>query len=429
MTTSPTSPETTTNSAVPEGPDLVIDGVRLPVLRPQSPAEVGETVRQARASSQALYPVGGGTLLDLGLPPARPGQVVALRGLCRVVDYPARDMTVTVEAGMTLGELQQLLAAENQRLPVDVPHPGRATLGGALAANVSGPRRHGLGTFRDYVLGISMVNDEGHEVKAGGRVVKNVAGYDLGKLYIGALGTLGIITQVTLKVVPRPEQQALVTLSTPEDRLSALLDSLHQSQTRPCCREMLNPAAVRHLNKNGGVGLPEGGWVVVVGFESNVDAVNWQVQQLIREIQSAYPLEARVGAAADPLWAALVESLPAIPDGLAFHAAILPSRCADFCRQVSALPEEPLVQARAGNGIVQVQLSQIGNQAQASALIAGCRQQLGAGSLVVWRCPAEWKNSEFVWGPPGDSLRLMRTIKEKLDPQKIFNPGRFVGGI
>ena len=116
------------------------------------------------------------------------------RSLNRVIDYPARDMTITVQAGITIAELQTLLAAENQRLPVDVPHADRATLGGALAVNVSGPRRYGFGTLRDYVIGISTVNDEGQEVKAGGRVVKNVAGYDLCKLHIGALGTLGIIT-------------------------------------------------------------------------------------------------------------------------------------------------------------------------------------------------------------------------------------------
>src|SRR5438270_5640914 len=142
-------------------------------------------------------------------------------------------MTVTVQAAMTLARLQGLLAAENQRLPVDVPQADRTTLGGALAANASGPRRYGFGTLRDYVIGISMVNDEGHEVKAGGRVVKNVAGYDLMKLYVGSLGTLGIITQVTLKLKPRPEEEALVFLGCTSDRLGPLLDQLHRSPTRP----------------------------------------------------------------------------------------------------------------------------------------------------------------------------------------------------
>src|SRR4029077_853691 len=130
----------------------------------------------------------------------------------RVIDYPARDMTITVQAGLPIAVLQRTLATENQRLPLDVPRPELATLGGALATNVSGPRRYGFGTLRDYVIGITTVNDEGHEVKAGGRVVKNVAGYDLCKLHVGALGTLGVITQVTLKLRPLPEHQQLIAV-------------------------------------------------------------------------------------------------------------------------------------------------------------------------------------------------------------------------
>src|SRR5689334_21240265 len=135
---------------------LYIDGVGpLPVVRPGSPAELGEIVRRAAADVQALFPVAGRTQLDLGLPPARPGTAVDLRGLDQVIDYPARDMTITVGAGITLRRLQELLATENQRLPVDVPRAAEATLGGAIATNTSGPRRYGFGTLRDYVIGIT----------------------------------------------------------------------------------------------------------------------------------------------------------------------------------------------------------------------------------------------------------------------------------
>src|SRR5262245_38483222 len=151
-------------------------------------------------------------MLDLGLPPSRSGLGIDLTALDRVIDYPARDMTITLEAGITLARLQALLAKEGQRLPVDVPRPEQATLGGALATNTSGPRRFGFGTWRDYVIGITTINDQGQETKAGGRVVKNVAGYDLCKLHIGALGTLGIISQVTLKLRPLPEENALVVV-------------------------------------------------------------------------------------------------------------------------------------------------------------------------------------------------------------------------
>src|SRR5262249_19160904 len=144
-------------------------------------------------------------------------------------------MTVTVEAGVRVARLQQLLAAEGQRLPIDVPRAGEATLGGALATNASGPRRLGFGTPRDYVIGITTVNDRGESTKAGGRVVKNVAGYDLCKLHVGALGTLGVISQVTLKLRPLPESSALVCFGCGDGELPGILDALHTSRTRPVC--------------------------------------------------------------------------------------------------------------------------------------------------------------------------------------------------
>src|SRR6478736_2819398 len=136
--------------------------------------------------------------------------------------YPARDMTITVQAGVTIARLRDVLKAEGQQLPVDVPFPDRATLGGAVATNASGPRRFGHGTLRDYVIGISVVDDRGEEMKGGGRVVKNVAGYDLMKLYTGSLGTLGIITQLTLKVKPRPEASRWVVITTVPDDIPEL---------------------------------------------------------------------------------------------------------------------------------------------------------------------------------------------------------------
>ena len=141
-------------------------------------------------------------------------------------------MTVTVQAGITVAALQALLAKEGQRLHVDVPAADRATLGGAVAANLSGPRRLGRGTLRDYVIGISFVTDAGDEVKGGGRVVKNVAGYDLIKLHVGALGTLGVVTQVTLKVFPVPEDQTIVTFGIGTAAVGPTLDRLHASASR-----------------------------------------------------------------------------------------------------------------------------------------------------------------------------------------------------
>src|SRR5262249_7821397 len=235
----------------------------VPVAQPTSIAELGQIVRDAAAQGQAVFPLGGRTMLGLGYPPSKPGIGLDLRGLDQVIDYPARDMTITVQAGITMAKLQALLATENQQLPIDVPLPEQATLGGAIAVNASGPRRYGYGTLRDYVIGISFINDEGHEVKAGGRVVKNVAGYDLMKLHIGALGTLGIVTQVTLKLRPLPAARASLIFPCATSNLAALLDRLHATATRPAWIEVISPP----------------NFELCIGFEGNVEAVEWQMQR------------------------------------------------------------------------------------------------------------------------------------------------------
>ncbi|HMC65898.1 MAG TPA: FAD-binding oxidoreductase [Gemmataceae bacterium] len=409
------------------------DASKFPVVFPSTVPELGGFVCRIAAQGQAIYPIGGGTMLHLGLPPTKPGVAVDLRTLNQVIDYPARDMTVTVQAGIAIAKLQELLAAEKQRLPIDVPLADQATLGGAIATNMSGPRRYGFGTFRDYVIGISVVNDEGQEVKAGGRVVKNVAGYDLCKLYIGSLGTLGIITQVTLKLKPLPEEGALLTFGCEASGIEPLLELLYHSRTRPVCIDLLNRAAVRSLNERFGNLLAEAAWVVVVGFEDNREAVSWQVQQLAKELPSGGPVHADAwhGTAAETLWRALTEFVVEPEARLTFKANVLPGRTAVFCQQAAVLSESIRLQAHAGNGIVLGHVVGDLTLDQAAAMLKGLQEaaQAGHGNVVLLRCPLEWKATLPVWGLPRNDVWLMRTIKKKLDPRGLFNPGRFVDGI
>jgi glycolate oxidase FAD binding subunit len=395
-------------------------------------ADISELVRRAAKENQALYPIGGRTQLEVGLPPTRPGVAVDLRALAQVIDYPARDMTITVQAGITVAQLQSLLATENQRLPIDVPQAERATLGGVLAASVSGPRRLGFGTLRDYVIGISTVNDEGQEVKAGGRVVKNVAGYDLCKLHIGALGTLGIISQVTLKLRPLPESKALVAFGCESAALGRLLEQLPATRTRPVCLDLLNQVAVRSLVRAFQMSLPEAPWVIVVGFEDNSDAVGWQVRQLLQELGSGdiQGLEARAGGASESLWHALMDS-PTKEGRLSWKANLLSHAVGEFCRQAATLSEAIHLHAHAGSGIVYGCLNGDLTLPRVTAMLkeltdAAIRAE---GNLVVPRCPVEWKRELPVWGRERGDLWLMRQVKDKLDPRHLFNPGRFLAGI
>jgi glycolate oxidase FAD binding subunit len=406
---------------------LTIDGFGpLPVRRPASASELGDLVREAAGKGEGVYPVGGGTVLDLGLPPIKPGVAADTRGLDRVIDHPARDMTITAQAGIAVGRLQQALATEGQRLPVDVPNPGFATLGGALAANLSGPRRRGFGTLRDYVIGISFVTDEGHEVRGGGRVVKNVAGYDLMKLHVGALGTLGIITQVTLKVTPKPEDQALVAFGLNAAAVGPTLDRLHASASRPVAVELLNAAAAKAV----GVKLPEfDPWVVVVGFEEKATTVSWQLSTFRDELKAAPVRDVTEfrGPACEPLWAALAGLQDRPGSRLSFKANLPPSRVAAFAAEASAAHPDVLLHAHAGNGTVWGHVLAADLTAErASAILAGLapRAADGNGNVVVRRCLVEWKKVLPVWGRPGGDRELMRAVKTALDPKNVFNPGR-----
>ena len=406
----------------------------LPVVRPTSVVELSDSVRRATAANTALYPLGGRTMLDLGLPPLRPGFGVDMTALADVIDYPARDMTVTVHAGITLAALGDLLASEKQRLPVDVPHADRATLGGALAANVSGPRRYGFGTLRDYVIGISTVNDEGHETKAGGRVVKNVAGYDLCKLHIGALGTLGIISQVTLKVRPLPEATAILTLGCEDVNLGPLLDRLHASRTRPVCVDVLNANAVRTVAAASRAALPSAPWVVVVGYEDRAETVDWQVQQILTEVaagaacRASRPGPGRLANRCGGPWS---NSLPARLPGFRSRPT-----CCRGRRRDSAWPcRTRICRSRSRHTR--------GPESCAATLTATShRTAPGTGTAVAdggergpWQCradcavPRRGRPTLPVWGVPCADWPLMRRVKDKLDPHRLFNPGRYVGGI
>jgi glycolate oxidase FAD binding subunit len=388
------------------------------VVAPASVAELGGIVRRAAVEGQAIYPLGGRTMLDLGLPPTKRGVGVDLTGLNQVIDYPARDMTITVQAGITIAKLQEILATEKQQLPVDVPSPEHATLGGTLATNASGPRRYGYGTLRDYVIGISWVNDEGQEVKAGGRVVKNVAGYDLCKLHIGALGTLGVITQVTLKLRPVPETHAVLVIGCQAVALGDLLERLHGSSTRPICIDIIAPPPIA------------ADFQVIVGFAGGPETVAWQVDRLQQELRPEFFGQVVSSPEAMKDLHQLAQTTSNAASRLTFKVNALPRALPDLLRTAWKL-QCSCLQAHAGNGIVLGHVTGDLTLDRAQTMLKTLQEAAGAaqGNVVVLRCPPEWKRTLPVWGAPRGDWWLMRNVKEKLDPSRLFNPGRFVDGI
>ncbi|MDX1945492.1 MAG: FAD-binding oxidoreductase [Pirellulaceae bacterium] len=400
-------------------------------LAPADQAELASDVREAFEASSPLYPIGGGTSLDFGLPAKAQGTGLSLAKLNRVVDYPARDMTVTVEAGLAMQSLAELLATERQRLPIDVPLAGQATIGGVIATNWNGPRRYGQGAIRDHVIGISAVDGRGMPYKGGGRVVKNVAGYDFCKLLTGSLGTLGVITQVTLKLKPIPEQSVLMAACAADAAAAEkLLAALGRSETTPAAIELLaGPEWESHPSLAALDRAPPGRSYIVVSLEGTAPEVEYMIRQIEAEWRAlgvAAPLVVGESAA---LWHGLIEFSAVGNSPLVLKANVVPSGVTAMAEAARALDPRCSIQAHAGNGTVFIKLATFPAQGLSRALVGKLQPVAAAhrGNLVVLANPSGAEMThQSVWGGIDAPFDLMSAVKREFDPRDILNRGRFV---
>jgi glycolate dehydrogenase FAD-binding subunit len=407
-----------------------VDGVpaRL-VARPASVEEAGQVLAAAAADGLAVAFAGGGSKLGLGNPPERVDLVVATERLDRVLEHAAGDLVVRAQAGVRLADLQAVLAPAGQWLALDPPEPG-ATLGGVVAANAAGPRRLRYGTVRDLIIGITVVLADGTVARAGGKVVKNVAGYDLAKLFCGSLGTLGLIAEVIFRLHPRPAAAAVVTLQVESaDQAAQAVGRLGRSSLEPSALELT---------------VDEWGWpgrltVVFEGIPPGVEAQAAAAADLLAQVG-----EARVAGPGET--DAALGQLGALPfekAEFALKAAFAPADLAGALADLGVGSGRPRwggpVSVHAGTGVAWLTggVREGGLPADSPELpllarmIADARERLVArgGSLVLVKAPPALKRAVEVWGPPGDALGLMRRVKERFDPGRRLAPGRFVGGI
>jgi glycolate oxidase FAD binding subunit len=398
---------------------------------PSGQAELVDITCECYSSGSPLYPIGGGTSLDFGLPAKTPGTALSLARLNRIIDYPARDMTITVEAGTTMRAIADLLAGERQRLPVDVPQADRATIGGVIATNWNGPRRFGEGTIRDYVIGIHAVDGRGQPFKGGGRVVKNVAGYDFCKLLTGSLGTLGVITQVTLRLKPIPEQMALVACAVADTTVvERVVAALVTSRTTPTSIELLSGPAWRNDPALGALAANNANSLfLVAGLEGTGPEVEYMVGQLLAEWQALgieEPLVVGEGAA---LWQRIVEFSAAGESPLVLKANVSPSGLTAVIDAARQLDPECSIQAHAGNGIAILKLSQFPAQGLSRALV-GRLQPVAASKggqvIVLSNSSGAEMTHQSVWGATDSPLALMTEVKRRFDPKNILNRDRFI---
>jgi glycolate dehydrogenase FAD-binding subunit len=398
---------------------------------PISQSELCRFLREnADGERRAVVPVGGRTALHYGYP-VREAVIVDTTSLSRIVDYPARDMTVTVEAGLRFDELAELLSGERQQLPIDVPQSNRATLGGVIATTVSGSRRFGYGTLRDYVIGISAVDAGGRLFKAGGRVVKNVAGYDLCKLLVGSLGTLAVITQVTLKLKPIPESSALLWATFPDlPTVDRVLERLLTSAARPVIVDVLTAASARQVAAGIRSGLSADRPVLVLGVDGGERETNWQVETLKTELAAESPTSVDVLSTDDRgrLLSALTEFSVHSEEPLIFRASLPPSQTIAFLEQAERAGVA--LHSHAGNGIVTGLLPEdVSGVEEAARLLSplmdAVRQQ--RGGFTILHCAEAWKGRLPVFGRDVSGQELMRRVKSELDPHGLLNPGRLFG--
>jgi glycolate oxidase FAD binding subunit len=326
-------------------------------------------------------------------------------------------MTVTVEAGVTLEQLASALAAHGQFLPVRPASGLGGTVGGMLAANDQGMLRHGFGTARDWLIGIAVVQADGTLARAGGRVVKNVAGYDLGKVFIGSLGTLGVIAEATFKLAPLPQAEAgrAVTVASPHAAAMLLLAARDESLALHSA-ELLSPPAAERV-------CGERRWAALLRVAGGSAAVARTLQDAgdLADGMHGNVIEVDV-AGAMAAWEACFA-----PRGLAMRCSVLPSQVADAVDALAATDDDALISATLGAGVIRVRLPH--SQANGLSDVDAVRRIVGefGGHIMVESAPPELKATLDVFGAARGDFAIMRRLKDAFDPGRILAPGRFLG--
>ena len=400
---------------------------------PGSIDEVRAVVTAAAEAAVPVIPWGGGTAATVGIPPTGTSVVLGLRRLARILEHEPGDLTVTVEAGITLAELQATLRAKQQWLSLDPPDGARATVGGIVAANASGPRRHLYGTARDLLIGITVVTGDGSLVRGGGKVVKNVAGYDVPKLFVGSYGTLGVIVAATLKLRPVAEDERLIAT-----RFDGIKDAA--AAVRALLASDLIPNAVVLLDGEAtrAIGVSEGAVTLVVGFDGLAEQVEWQSTQT-RDLAASFGGRA-TATLAPATWSALSDAARAAAGTPAavMRLSVLPTLVGETMEHGAGAGRQRGLHtawaADAGVGAVTAAVftGDVHPQpASLAALLGEWREMAhsGGGHATLEWAPLAVKELVPVWDDLGAAARIMRGIKLQLDPRQILNPGRFVGGI
>lgn len=391
------------------------------LIFPETVADLGQIVAQAAQHQWRILICGNGSKLNWGKVATNIQLVISTQKCDRLIEHAVNDLTVTVESGMKLAELQAQLRSANQFLPIDPAYPDTATVGGIVATADTGSWREGYGGVRDLLLGLSFIRGDGAIAKAGGRVVKNVAGYDLMKLFTGAYGSLGIITQVTFRTYPLISTSQTLLLTGQGEAIAKVNQGIRNSGLTPTALDLLSTGVVGQLNLGDHLGLiarwqtipasitQQISQVKAIASELNLTATDYQEQEEIDLWQQCATLTSMVK---EPGELAIVCKL-----------GIAPSAAVNFLQLKSLRDLSVAVRIHASSGIGQLQFNHQ-DLPILRQIRAYCQQHQGFMTLLD--APQSIKQQIDVWGYTGNGISTMKAIKQQFDPQNIFNSDRFL---
>ncbi|HEX3231663.1 MAG TPA: FAD-binding oxidoreductase, partial [Pyrinomonadaceae bacterium] len=397
------------------------------VVTPEAASDVSEVLEFARHEGLSTVPAGNLSWIDVGNRVAEVDLILSTRRMAQMIRHEPADLVATAEAGITLTEFQKQLAERGQWLPVDPPDDGTATLGGIVATGLSGPLTAGFGALRSFVIGLRAVRADGRSIKAGGQVVKNVAGYDLCKLFTGSCGGLAVITEITFKLRPLPGESRTILASGKRD---SVIQSgrLIANQFSPVAVEVLSSglaAQLANAAKPGGFGL-------LVRFAGSTRAVVTQTAQVLKLLRDA-GLHCETFDDDLPLWRAVSSAGSEAARDISWRVTVRPADLPTLAADVAELEEDEAshvqLQWHAGLSDGRLRASAQapvypGETARALERLRQRAENLG-GKLVIERAPIEIKNEIDSWGSFGSATGLMQRVKAQLDPEDSLSPGRF----
>jgi glycolate oxidase FAD binding subunit len=384
------------------------------IVYPQTQEELAAVMATANKNKWSVLPCGNASKINWGGVSKNIDIVISTERLNQLIEHAVGDLTITVEAGVKFSDIQAILAQYRQTLGIDPAFSNIATIGGIVSTADTGSLRQRYGSIRDQILGITFVRADGGIAKAGGRVVKNVAGYDLMKLFTGAYGTLGIISQVTFRVYPLQETSATVVLTGNTESIAKAATIIQGSELTPIKADVLSNQLVSSLGLGNGTGL-------IVQFQSIDASVTAQSKRIVEIgekldlVSATYTDENEVN-----LWQQLPEKIHSSGNNslITCKIGILPTAAIKIVNQI----ELGIIHLSSGLGLVQLK-----NQSQVLALRQLCESN--SGFVTVLSAPFEVKEKLDIWGYNGNALQLMQGIKKQFDSENILSPGRFISGI